>query len=730
MIGRIAILLILVSCNIALVSKEKSGTALVLSGGGARGLSQIGVLRGLEEQNIQIDYIVGTSIGAVVGGLYAAGYSVDEIEQMMVSADWDELLSISNFFNRNKMFIDQKKYYDRKLITLRFDDYKFQIPQAISNGYNFSEFLQTKILESDFAFVSDYDSLKVPFRAVAMDIVSGKPHVFDSGDLLTALRASTTVPLRFTPIAVDSMILIDGGPVANIPVKQAIDEFNPEYIITVNATSEIYNYDELDNPVNIADQIVSVLMESNKEEARELSDYFIEPELNKYSNVDFYDTDSIIICGVECMGNYDFSKLPKRENKYKYTMYADTLLLNEIIIEGNDNTDEMFILAESPVNIGEPITTEDIFSFWESLYSTELFSQVRIIPERQGKDKLNLRVVVKEKGTQVVLFGGRVDNERNTQLEVDLLRENFLNSGTRALIGVAGGNRNQSVLMSISNPKVFNFPVSFNLSAYYNNILYRIYGGESVGENNIYSREQTGDYTVEDYGFNVSTGSNFSKSGKVNFGFQLEQQRAYNIESDPVDFSTVSTFFIKALIDNKNKSNFTTSGSLIDIKFESNLISLENSVNFSKLEVELDSYFSPTSDFTFNPYVMFGVGDRTTPLAEFWGLGGQDQFYGMREFERIGRQIFVSSMELRYKLPFEIFFDTYASVRYDVGGVWEEPEQIRFANLRQGLGTELSFDTPIGPARFALGQSFYFLKDPEKVIVGPLLGYFAVGINL
>lgn len=390
----------------------------------------------------------------------------------------------------------------------------------------------------------------------------------------------------------------------------------------------------------------------------------------------------------------------------------------------------MFLLAESPVSVGDPITTADIFNYWESLYSTELFSQVRIIPVLVGEDKLDLKIVVKEKGNQVVLFGGRVDNERNTQLEIDLLRENFLNSGTRALVGLAGGNRNQSVLMSISNPKVFNYPFSFNLSAYYNNILYRTYGGESIGENNNYKREQIGDYNVEDYGCNISTGSNFSKSGKVNFGFQLEQQRAYNIESDPVDFNSVSSFFIKALIDNKNKSNFTTSGSLVDIKFESNLISLENSVNFSKLEVELDSYFSPVSSFTINPYIMFGVGDRTTPLSEFWGLGGQDQFYGMREFERTGRQIFVSSLELRYKLPFEIFFDTYASFRYDVGGVWEEPEQIRFANLRQGLGTELSFDTPIGPARFALGQSFYFLKDPEKVIVGPLLGYFVVGINL
>ena len=111
----------------SVLANEKKGTALVLSGGGARGISQIGVLRELENRNVQIDYIIGTSIGSVIGGLYSVGYSPDEIEEIMLSADWEDLLSSSNFYNRSKMFIDKKKYYDRKLINLRFDKFKFQI---------------------------------------------------------------------------------------------------------------------------------------------------------------------------------------------------------------------------------------------------------------------------------------------------------------------------------------------------------------------------------------------------------------------------------------------------------------------------------------------------------------------------------------------------------------------------------------------------------------------------
>jgi NTE family protein len=248
--------------------------------------------------------------------------------------------------------------------------------------------------------------------------------------------------------------------------------------------------------------------------------------------------------------------------------------------------------------------------------------------------------------------------------------------------------------------------------------------------NNNYNRELNGEYKVENYGFNIAAGTNFDKAGKINFGFQLEKQRSYNMESKPSEYKNVSTFFIRTLIDSKNKSNFATQGTLIDITFESNLLSLENDVNFSKLEFVLDAYVSPVSDFTINPFIMFGLGDNNTPLAEFWGLGGQDMFYGMREYERIGRQIYVSSLEFRYKLPFEIFFDTYASFRYDIGGVWSFPEQIKFSNLRQGIGGSLSFDTPVGPAAFAIGNSFYFLNNPDKVIFGPLLGYFSIGINL
>lgn len=126
---------------------------------------------------------------------------------------------------------------------------------------------------------------------------------------------------------------------------------------------------------------------------------------------------------------------------------------------------------------------------------------------------------------------------------------------------------------------------------------------------------------------------------------------------------------------------------------------------------------------------MIGAADKTLPLSQQFSLGGQNSFFGMREFEYRGRQIFLSSLEIRYQFPFKIFFDTYFRIRYDLGSIWKEREQIRFKNLLHGIGTTLSFKTPIGPADFSVGKSFYFANNltNNKLVLGPTFFYFTIG---
>ena len=270
--------------------------ALVLSGGGSRGIAQIGVLKAFEEAGIKVDYIVGTSIGAIVGGLYSVGYTARELDSILINADWDEIITVGRGREREDVFIDQKKIDDRSLLTLNFDDFQFVVPEAISFGTKFNAFLKKLIWNGLYKANGDFNRLKYPFRAVATDLARGETVSLKSGNLEQAIRASAAFPLQYSPVRLDSMVLVDGGLMANIPVYQAL-EFKPDIIITVQTTSPLLEPGELDKPWTIADQVVSIMMEKFNSDAAGLSSINILPDVGKHSNIDFDGLDSLVNIG-------------------------------------------------------------------------------------------------------------------------------------------------------------------------------------------------------------------------------------------------------------------------------------------------------------------------------------------------------------------------------------------------------------------------------------------------
>ena len=270
--------------------------ALVLSGGGARGIAQIGVLRALERHGIPVDFIAATSLGAIVGGLYASGYTPDELEQMVRTTDWDDVLSFSDETVRRDRFIDQKLADDRSFLAVRFQGLEPVIPPAISSGQRLTNYLSTKTLQALYHPNPSFDDLKVRFRAVTTDLISGRQVVLKEGSLAEALRASATVPLLFTPVEKDSMQLIDGGLVTNIPVDVARRE-GYEIVIAVNSTSTLRTTDELNAPWQTADQIMGIMMQSSNEVQLKEADVVITPQVGNHLSSDFTGLDSLILQG-------------------------------------------------------------------------------------------------------------------------------------------------------------------------------------------------------------------------------------------------------------------------------------------------------------------------------------------------------------------------------------------------------------------------------------------------
>ncbi len=260
--------------------------AVALSGGGARGFAQIGVLKAIKEANIPIDMIVGTSIGSIIGGLYSAGYSIRQLDSIAINTDWQTLLASERETNRRELFVDQKVTEDKAVFSLRLNGLEPILPTSLNNGQKISSFLNLLVLNAPINAQKDFDNLRFKYRAVCTNLVTGKPVIMKSGSLSSAMRASSSVSFLLAPLKLDSLTLVDGGLVANIPVKIA-SNLGGRYIIAVNTTSGLNKKDELNLPWEIADQVVSIPMKILNENQLKYANFVIDPTLSNKRPEDF-----------------------------------------------------------------------------------------------------------------------------------------------------------------------------------------------------------------------------------------------------------------------------------------------------------------------------------------------------------------------------------------------------------------------------------------------------------
>jgi len=271
--------------------RSKYSFALILSGGGARGIAQIGVLKALEEADLRPDLIVSTSMGSIIGGLYACGYSPDEILTITKSLDLNRVMSNSS--ERGSLFVNQKSN-TKHIFDIRLNsNFRPVLPNSISNGQIFYEYLGAKLQPPLYHAGFHFDKLPVSLRVVATDILSGKKVVFNEGSLVTAIRASSSAPLAFSPVDFNGMLLMDGGLTSNIPTEVAVDE-DAAFIVAVDVTSPLWQRNELDNPIRLMEQIVAIGVEQNKERERKQADLIIKPLLGSISNTDFAMIDTLV----------------------------------------------------------------------------------------------------------------------------------------------------------------------------------------------------------------------------------------------------------------------------------------------------------------------------------------------------------------------------------------------------------------------------------------------------
>lgn len=269
---------------------------IALSGGGARGFAHIGMLKAFEEHGITVDYIAGTSIGSIIGGLYAVGYTVQEIEQAAKQIKWNDLVFYAP--KRTDLFLGQKQDITSSLFQVRFEGLKPYIPQALSAGQRLTNILNDFAVNSICNFQKDFDRFKIPFRSVTTDFLTGETVVLDSGNLNEAMLASMSIPLLFTPVEIEGRHLVEGGLTNNIPVD-IIEEMGSDITVTINTVSPLRKKDDLFLPWEQADQVIGIMQRSSNESQLKRSNVVIEPNLNYRLPTDFSNIDNVINTGYE-----------------------------------------------------------------------------------------------------------------------------------------------------------------------------------------------------------------------------------------------------------------------------------------------------------------------------------------------------------------------------------------------------------------------------------------------
>ncbi|MCU0608458.1 MAG: patatin-like phospholipase family protein [Chitinispirillaceae bacterium] len=427
--------------------------ALVLSGGGSRGLSQIGALKALDEAHIRPDLIVGTSMGAIVASLYAAGYSPDSILKIAKSVNWNALFS--NNAKRTTLFVSQKSEQINHLFELRLNNRLEPIaPGSISHGQAIIDLLVPLLAPADHAANSNFDSLPVPLRIVATDLLSGNRVVLKNGNLVTAVRASCGVPLAFSPVKMGSMLLIDGGPSSNIPVGVAREE-RECFIAAVNVTSPLWGSTDLENPVRLIDQVISIGVKQQKESEAKSADLLIVPDLKGFVNTDFSAIDTMVSRGYAAMKKkIDTLRMilePRNGPGASRPLPDGMGIIRGLNITGNTRTSARLITTAAGLDSGQVLTIEALNRAMGSARATDLFDNVNI-----SMDSLQrVRISVDEKNFWRIRMGLRYDEFHLGEGYLEPAYENLFGQGICASLHAQYGLRREKYAIELKSNHLF-----------------------------------------------------------------------------------------------------------------------------------------------------------------------------------------------------------------------------------------------------------------------------------
>ena len=424
-------------------TQKRPKIGLVLSGGGAKGLAHIGVLKVLEEAGIRPDFIAGTSMGGIVGGLYAIGYSADSLEKIAKNTKWAYYLS--DDIPRRAITLEEKEDMDRYVLTIPVAEKGIKIPGGVINGQNIENFFNQ--LCFPVYNIRDFSDFQIPFVCNATDIETGKEVVFKSGYLPDALRATMSIPSIFDPIELDGKLLVDGGLVNNFPVDRMV-EMGADIIIGVDVGFQSYSKEQLNSMFRIIEQALFFYGEENANRNTKRCNIVIKPALGNFNAASFNYTDTIISIG-EIAARQVYPQLKALADSLKtldplfgpslQTNFTDSLFLAEIIVDGLKKVSGELLIGKLQLNVLEKYTSKDIGRAIDRLYSSLYFDKVVYKLDEIEPGRARLSISVSELSDGLIRFGLHYDSNSKSSILLNTTFRNLIINGSKISVnGVVG----------------------------------------------------------------------------------------------------------------------------------------------------------------------------------------------------------------------------------------------------------------------------------------------------
>lgn len=712
---RLLLCLLLSLTSLALCAAEaaRPKVGLVLSGGAARGLAHIGVLKALEEQGVKIDAIAGTSMGAVIGGLYASGYKIDELEKLALAIDWQQALSDApprkDIPFRRKQ--DDRDFLVKQRLSFR-DDGSLGLPLGVIQGQNLALLLESLLAHA--SDTRDFDKLPIPFRAVATDIASGEKVVFRKGHLPQVIRASMSIPAVFAPVELDGRLLVDGGMVDNIPLD-IVREMGVDMAIVVDIGTPLRNRKQLATVVDVLNQSITLMTRRNSEEqlaSLHRDDILVQPPLSSFGVTDFGRAQDMIDAGYRATRLLDPRLASLRRVNDTAVQLAEarsagqrTPVITAIKVENDSKVSDDVIRYYIRQPIGEPLELDRLRTDMGTLYGLDYFDRVQYRVVHKGDENtLMINARGRRGGTDYLRLGLNLSDDLRGDSAFNLgasYRVNGINRlGAEWLTRAQIGDK-QELYSEFYQP--------LDTGSRYFVAPYLDIGSQNIEAT--LDNDPIAEYRLERYGFGLNLGRQIGNNGEVRLGVgQAWGQAEVRIGEQGLPKVNFNEGFydLKYSFDTLDNVYFPHSGEDVSLTLRQFEPGLGSDQRYRQWDMKLDKALSSGP----NTWVFGGRYARTLDDAEVvtssFVMGGARQLSGFRQDSVSGqnlslmRMVYYRRLTPRSYLPLD--FPLYLGGSLERGRAWNNDNEFDSGYIN-AASIFLGFETPLGPLNFSYGMN-------------------------